>query len=355
MVRPFQASFGTVREREVVVVEAQFADVGTTYGEAAALAEPSYSPEYTADAVTCLTEHLLPRVISQELDSPQAVESALARVRGHEMAKSAVIGAWSAAYATAKGQSLATVLGATRPTVPCGISLGIYQSTAELVAAASVAVDAGFRRLKLKIEPGWDLEPVEAIRVAYPDAMVTVDANAIYTRSSIDHLLLLDEFGLAFVEQPFAADDLWSHVLLQERMQTSLCLDESILSVGDVEIALKVDAARCFNLKVGRVGGVWNAKRIHDHCQAAGAPVWCGGLMESAIGQAECLALAALPGFLYPADIGPSERYFNEDVGVIGPLVAGEIAVPYRVGQPVEIDPDVLHARTVKTVEVQPR
>lgn len=351
MVREFRSSFGGVREREVVILDAEFGGE-RAFGEAAALAEPVYSPEYTRDVVECLRSHLLPRIVGREIGSPEELETWLAPVRGHEMAKSAVIGAWTAAWARTKGVAVVDLLGSERDSVECGISLGIYATVDELVAAVAASTSAGFRRVKLKIQAGWDVEPVAAVRRAFPNAMLAVDANACYRRNDIEHLAKLDAYDLAYIEQPLPEDDLLGHAALQKRIRTAVCLDESIVSAGTLEVAIRLGAARVINLKVGRVGGIWATKRLHDTCVAAGIPVWCGGLMESAIGQAECLAVASLPGFQFPADIGPSERYFKMDLSTIGPLVDGHIAVPQRIGQPIEVDEDFLDRSTVELVDV---
>lgn len=351
MVRPFRTSFGEVLVREVVVLDATFGDT-RTFGEAAALAAPVYSAEYTRDVVECLRSHLLPRIMDRELESPEALEALLAPVRGHEMAKSAVVGAWTVAWAAELGVSMAHLLGSERDLIPCGISLGIYRTTDELEAAVEASLTAGFVRVKLKIGPGWDVDAVTAVRRSFPDLMLTVDGNASYRREDIEHLTKLDNFDLAFIEQPLPEDDLIGHAILQEHIGTSICLDESIVSSGTLQTAIRLGAARVVNLKVGRVGGVWATKRMHDTCVSEGIPVWCGGLMESAIGQGEGLVVASLPGFQFPADIGPSERYFARDLSTIGPLVDGHIAVPSGVGQPVTLDEDFLERATVELVKV---
>jgi O-succinylbenzoate synthase len=354
MVRPFRTSFGEVREREIVVLDAAYGD-RRFFGEAAALAAPVYNAEYTVDVVECLRSHLLPRVLGRVVDTPEELVALLAPVRGHEMAKSAVVGAWMAAWADEQGVSLADLIGAQRDYVDCGISLGIYPSIDQLLAAVQTSLDDGFARVKLKIEPGWDVGVVAQVRSSFPGAMLTVDANASYRREHIEHLAKLDEFGLAYIEQPLPEDDLVGHALLQQRISTDVCLDESIVSSGNLQAAIELGAVRVVNLKVGRVGGVWETKALHDICLSAGIPVWCGGLMESAIGQAECLVVAALPGFAFPADIGPSERYFTRDLSTIGPLVDGRIAVPRRVGQPIAVDETFIESATVESVEVGSR
>lgn len=354
MVRPFRTSFGEVRKREVVILAIEV-PWGRFYGEAAALAEPVYSPEYTVDVAACLKDHLLPRVLGQDIDAPLGLEQLLAPVRGHEMAKAAIVGAWTSAWAASRSASVAELLGSVADEVECGISLGIYPDLDNLLSAVSASLESGFRRVKLKIEPGYDVAPVAAVRSAYPDLMLTVDANGSYSREDIYHLRSLDAFSLAYIEQPLPEDDLVGHAMLQAGVATPLCLDESIVSVGSLQAAIALGAARVMNLKVGRVGGIWSVKRLHDICVDSGIPVWCGGLMESAIGQSECLIVAGLPGFRFPADIGPSERYFKRDLDVIGPLVEGRIAVPRAIGQPIDVDQASLDEATVRLVEVQGR
>lgn len=354
MTSPFRTSFGEVHEREVVILEAEFGG-SRMFGESAALSAPVYSAEYTRDVMECLRTHLLPRLFKQNISTPAELEQMLAPIRGHEMAKSAIVGAWTAAWAEEQGTSVAALLGSVREWIDCGISLGIYDAIDDLIQAIQGALDIGFSRIKLKIQPGWDVDVLRDVRQVFPETMITVDANASYDRGDIDHLTRMDEFDLAYIEQPLAEEDLIGHAMLQSRLATPVCLDESVVSGGSLESAIRLGALRVLNLKVGRVGGLWAAKLMHDICVENGVGVWCGGLMESAIGQAECLAVAGLPGFRYPADIGPSERYFLRDVGRIGPLIDGRIAVPRLVGQPVDVDESVLEESTVELLEVVAR
>jgi o-succinylbenzoate synthase len=273
----------------------------------------------------------------------------LAGIRGHRMAKAALEAAVLDAQLRACGMPLAEYLGGVRDHVRAGVSLGITGSVEELVDLVAANLEQGYPRIKLKIEPGWDLAPVAAVRSRFgEDLELQVDANCAYTRGDLAHLTRLDEYRLALIEQPFAADDLAAHADLAARSTTPVCLDESIHSAGDAVRALSVGAASVLNIKAGRVGGYLEARRIHDLCRANGVPVWCGGMLETGIGRAANLALAACPNFTLPGDISATGRYFAEDITAPFELDDGQLPVPAGPGSGVEILPDVLARLTIE-------
>lgn len=353
MVAPFRAPFGVVSDREVVLAILHSEGEETFVGESASLPAPVYSPDYTGSVVDVLATQFLPAVLRSDAQTALDVQGVLSVFHGHRMAHAAVVDAMLAVESAATGRSVAQLLGVSRSEVECGISLGIEPSVDALVRKVDDAIEQGFLRVKLKISPEWFLEPIRAVRVAHPRVQLSVDANSsFHAPEHLDALAQLDEYDLLMLEQPFAADDLISHRDLQARTDTPICLDESIETMGDLRTALEIDACRVVNLKVGRVGGLLNVKRLHDECFARDTPVWCGGLMESGIGQAACLIAAGLPGFTLPADIGPSSRYFTQDLATIGPLRNGRISVPSRVGQPLPFDQEALDQLTIRKIEV---
>ena len=345
MVAPFRTPFGTIESREVVLVVLTIGG-RSYYGECASLHAPIYSPDYTQGVSDVLTRHLIPSMAGSCPEEPRQLSRVLDSFVGHQMAKSGLVGAWSAWYADQRGTCLSELIGGTRTSVECGISIGIPPSIDALIGNVVQAMETGFRRVKLKVMPGWSAEPVAAVRAHFPGIRITVDGNGSFDAADLDELAALERYDLLFVEQPFPEDDLVLHARLQARMETPICLDESIISAGDVDTALGLDACRVVNIKVGRVGGIWNAKAIHDRCLEDGIPVWCGGLMETGIGQSESLALASLPGCVFPADIGPSERYFRDDIVYVGPMEDGNIAVPTKVMDDRVVRTDVLDQAT---------
>lgn len=265
------------------------------------------------------------------------------------MAKGALELAVLDAGLRARGQSLASYLGSVRDEVDCGVSVGIPadDSLDTLVAEVDGYVAQGYQRIKLKIEPGWDVEPTRVIRERYPDVPLQVDANQAYSRDDIDHLAQLDEFGLLLIEQPLHEDDVLGHKRLADRMTTPMCLDESVLSADNAEFLIDYGACEVVNIKAGRVGGYLEARRIHDLCVGRGVPVWCGGMVETGVGRAANIALASLPGFTLPGDTSGSDRFFTLDVTEPFVLEQGRIAVPAGPGLGVEPLPAVLAELTV--------
>jgi O-succinylbenzoate synthase len=355
LVAPFRTSFGTETARDVLLVHLLGGD-GEGWGECVAMDEPLYSSEYVDAAQQVITAHLLPRLLGGGR-APLAAEVApiLAPVKGHRMAKAALEAAWLDAELRRDGRSLAWRLGATRDRVPSGVSVGIMSSIPQLLDAVSGYLDKGYVRIKLKIEPGWDVEPVGAVRRRFGDALLLqVDANTAYTLADADHLARLDEFGLLLIEQPLPEEELLAHARLAQRMRTPICLDESIVSAVVAAEAIEMGACSIVNIKPGRVGGYLEAQRIHDVCRERGVAVWCGGMLETGVGRAANVALAALPGFTLPGDTSASDRYFAQDITPPFVLDAeGCLAVPQGPGIGVEVLRDVVDSLATSTQVVR--
>jgi O-succinylbenzoate synthase len=353
LVNPFRTSFGTQTSRDVLLVRVVTPD-SEGWGECVALEEPAYSSEYVEGAQHVLRHHLLPRLLEAPEVTAAAVGPLLAGVKGHRMAKAALEAAVLDAELRASGTSLAHHLGAVRDAVDAGVSVGIMSSVGELLDSVDRYVDAGYRRVKLKIEPGWDLEPVAAVRRHIGDVALWVDANAAYTLADADHLAQLDELGLQLIEQPLPEDDVAGHAALAQRLTTPVCLDESITSAHSAADAIARGACTVINVKAGRVGGYLEARRIHDVCAARAVPVWCGGMLETGIGRAANVALAALPNFTLPGDTSASDRYFATDLTEPFVLHDGRLRVPEGPGIGVTPLPDVLRRFTTSVERIRP-
>jgi O-succinylbenzoate synthase len=346
-VTPFRTSFGVQEVRQAILVRA-LGDEVEGWGEVVCGVDPLYSSEYVAGAWDVLVRYLVPAILDRPVQ-PDDVARLTAPIKGHRMAKAGLEMAVLDARLRAAGTSLADHLGGVRASVPVGVSVGIADSHAQLVDRIQQRLDEGYGRIKLKIEPGWDLDMLAAVRSRLGDDVVLqVDANAAYRRADADHLVNLDEFGLVLVEQPLPASDLVGHARLAARMATPMCLDESITSADVAADALELGAAAIVNIKPGRVGGLLEARRVHDLCLAREVPVWCGGMLETGIGRAANLGLASLPGFTLPGDISSSSRYFHRDV--TAPFVAhdGWMAVPNGPGLGVDVDMAVVAAATAR-------
>lgn len=355
LVRPFRTSFGTETVRDVILVEAISTDGMSGWGECVTMSWPGYSYEYGDGAIDVMTRHLLPALVEvAAADDPADVRAAMEVVRGHPMAKTALSTAMLDVWLRERSMSLASYLGAERTHVDSGVSVGIptTESIDELLDEVEGYIAAGYRRIKLKIEPGWDLEPVGAVRERWPDIPLQTDANQAYQRSDAVHLARMDEFGLLLHEQPLHEEDWYGHVLLSQACATPICMDESIHSVACADSAIHFAACSIINIKPGRVGGYLTAKEIHDLCRAQDVPVWCGGMLETGIGRAANVALAALPGFTLPGDTSASNRYYTVDVTEPFVLDDGRLAVPTGPGIGVDPIPEVLADLTVWSTEL---
>jgi o-succinylbenzoate synthase len=340
LVTPFRTSFGEQVDRTVLLVRVMFDDGSEGWGECVAMSEPLYSSEFVDAAELVIADHLLPRLPAGGDLRAGDVADLLRPVRGHPMSKAAVEMAVLDAELRREGTSLASRLGARRDRVPSGVSVGIFPTVEQLLRAVEGYVEEGYVRIKLKIEPGWDLEPVRRVRELIGDDMpLQVDANAAYARTDIEHLCRLDDLGLLLIEQPLPEEDLIGHARLAAASSTPVCLDESVVSVASAADAIELGAAEVINIKPGRVGGYLEARRIHDLCVDRGIPVWCGGMLETGIGRAANAALAALDGFTLPGDISASTRFYARDI-VVDPIVVvdGHVAVPTGPGLGYELD-----------------
>jgi O-succinylbenzoate synthase len=356
---PFQTSFGTEVERECIIISVH-GDGLTGWGECVAsrgfagAGSPQldwnlYSYETTQTAWHILRDFLIPQVIRRPLSVEHMVELGT-RLRGHPLARAGLEAAVWDITAQIENISLSRALGGARDKVPVGVSIGIQPSVDALVAQVDDYLSQGYRRIKIKIKPGFDLEPVKAIRTKHPSILFQVDANSAYTLADAPLFEAMDEHKLLLIEQPLGWDDLYDHSKLQPRLRTPICLDESIHSVGHARLAIELGATRVINIKPGRVSGFTESRRIHDVCQSAGVPVWCGGMLETGIGRAGNVAMASLPGFTLPGDISASDRYYVEDI--VDPPFAlnpdSTIDVPRGPGLGVTVNLQRLDAVTVK-------
>lgn len=349
LVAPFRTSFGTQTVREALLLRAVTPDA-EGWGECVAMSEPLYSSEYLAGAADVLRRFMVPALGRVERLDANAVAPTLAPFRGHRMAKAALETAVLDAELRARGIPLARELGAVRDRVPCGVSVGIMDSIPVLLDAVAGYLDEGYLRIKLKIEPGWDIEPVRAVRERFgDDVLLQVDANTAYRRSDARHLSELDPFDLLLIEQPLDDEDIVGHAQLARSLTTPVCLDESIVSARAAADAIALGACSIINIKPGRVGGYLESRRIHDLCVAHDIPVWCGGMLESGIGRAANLALAALPGFTLPGDTSASDRYYATDVTEPFRLEDGHLPVPTGPGLGIDPIADVLDTVTSRT------
>ncbi|MGA9162299.1 MAG: o-succinylbenzoate synthase [Actinomycetota bacterium] len=346
LVRPFRTSFGVSSEKVCILARVE-TDDAFGWGECVSDVEPTFSEEWNDGAWLMIRDVLAPALFAAGDVEAERVGSVFSFVRGHPMAKATLENAVLDAELRARGRSLAAHLGAVRDRVECGVSVGIAPSADVLREQVAGYLAEGYRRIKLKIEPGNDVERVRAIRDANPEILLSVDANAAYRLGDIEVFRALDAFGLLMIEQPLHHQDLWEHSLLQRQIRTDVCLDESIRSAADARAAIELGSCRIVNIKQGRVGGLLEAKRVHDVAAELGVPVWCGGMLETGIGRSTNLALAALPNFRLPGDTSATSRYFAQDL--TEPLVLspdGTLPVPDGPGIGVDPDPDRLQAAT---------
>lgn len=350
LVSPFRTSFGTELQRDVLLVRVETPDA-EGWGECVAMEAPLYSSEYVDAAADVITRFLIPRLVAYgDRLTAARVAHILEPIKGHPMAKAAVELAVLDAELRAVGRSFADEIGSVKDAVPSGVSVGIMNSIPELLTAVEGYLAQGYVRIKLKIEPGWDIAPVRAVREKFGDIPLQVDANTAYTLGDARLLAQLDPFDLLLIEQPLPEDDVRGHAELAKQIRTPVCLDESIESAQDAAAAISLGACSIINVKPARVGGYLEARRIHDVAAAHGVPVWCGGMLETGIGRAANVALAALPNFVLPGDTSASDRYYARDLTAPFVLDNGHLRVPTGPGTGVDVLPDVL-AEVTRTRE----
>lgn len=352
LLRPFEAAHGTERVKHCLVLRLDCEGV-SGWGECVAMSGPWYSEETTVTAWHILTEYMLPSVLGRELSSAGELLGLVAPVRGNNMARAALEGAFLDALARARGVSLSRLLGGVRSEIDSGVSIGMQRSPAELASAVERELRAGYKRAKLKIGPGADVEYVREVRRRLPDAALMVDANSAYSLHDAQRLEALDAYDLMMIEQPLAYDDIVDHAALARRLRTPICLDESIRSAEDARKALDLGSCRVINVKPGRLGGLTESVRTHDLCRERGVPVWCGGMLETNIGRAHNVTLASLPGFTLPGDVSASDRYFARDIAFPNFELTprGAIALPDSPGIGVEVDERRLGEVTLRREE----
>ncbi len=333
LVDPFETSMDRTVARRIMLVQADVDGV-IGWGECVAGETPYYSPETADTAWLILRDFLWPLIKGKDFGSAGEVWELLARVRGHNMAKAGLEAAVWDAEAKQKGVPLAKLIGGVREEIACGVSIGIKESLDELTAAVKKELGDGYQRIKIKIKPGYDLEPVRRLRQEFPRIKLMVDANSAYTLDDWPLLKQLEGFYLMMIEQPLGWDDLYSHVELQKKLETPICLDECIHTEEQAQAAIELGACKIINIKLGRVGGYTVSRRIHDLCQRHGIPVWCGGMLEAGIGRAHNIALSTLPNFTLPGDVAASKRYWEEDIILPEVTVSpqGTIRVPTGPG-----------------------
>jgi O-succinylbenzoate synthase len=349
LAHPFETSFGITTARRILLVELE-SDGLTAWGECVAGEHPYFSDE-TIDTAWIVTEtELAPRLLDADLTGAGGVVDLFKQVRGHRMAKAALENAVWDLEAQVERTSLSNLLGGTRSVIPCGVSIGIQPSPEQLMDKIAAELDAGYQRVKLKCKPGWDNRIFEAVRARWPDITLSCDANSAYRMRDFDHIATWDQFNLLMIEQPLWYDDFYFHSMLQKRLDTPICLDESIRNRRDALAAIEMESCRIINIKVGRVGGFSEAIAVHNAAEERGIPVWCGGMLETGIGRSHNIALSSLSNFSLPGDVSASSRYWVEDI--IEPAVTvsakGEITVPTVVGRGFEVRRDRIEALTVR-------
>jgi O-succinylbenzoate synthase len=349
LVHFFETSFGRVYSRRILLVSVDAEGV-RGWGECVAGEDPFYSPEWIETAWPTISQYLAPTLLNNEVESGRDCAALFAKVRGHRMAKAGLENAVWDAEARQKQQPLWKLLGGSRRDIACGVSIGIQDSPEQLLEKIAIELAAGYRRIKVKVKPGWDLNVLERIRAHWADILLSVDANSAYTLEEVEHLRKFDAFKLLMIEQPLWDDEIYLHARLQKLIQTSICLDESIHHARAADFALEIGACRIMNIKVGRVGGFTEAKKVHDVAQRHNIPVWCGGMLESGVGRAHNIALSTLENFRLPGDVSASKRYWKEDI--IEPEVEvsadGTIAISDEAGTGHRVREDFVQKLTVR-------
>ena len=349
LAHPFETSFGLTTGRRILLIELE-ADGLTAWGECVAGEHPYFTEEMIDTAWIVTETELAPRLLDAEVHTGSNCPDIFKQVRGHRMAKAALENAVWDLEAQATRISLAELLGGTREKIPCGVSIGIQPSPEQLMDKIAEELAAGYQRIKLKCKPGWDSRIFEAVRERWPDIMLSCDANSVYRMKDLDYIAEWDRFKLLMIEQPLWFDDFYFHSLLQKRLKTPICLDESIRNRRDALAAIAMDSCQIINIKVGRVGGFCEAIAVHNIAEERGIPVWCGGMLETGIGRSHNIALSSLPNFSLPGDVSASSRYWSQDI--IEPEVTvsskGEIVVPTSIGRGFEVQMDRIEKLTVR-------
>lgn len=353
LVTAFETSFEKTSERRILLVEANSGGVAG-WGEATSPETPFYNEETTETAWHIICDYVAPMLLGREIECAASIHGLLEPIRGHHMAKGGVEAAAWELEARSCNRPLWQHISGVRAEIPCGVSIGIKKSVEELLDTIQRELEAGYQRIKLKIKPGWDVEVLARVRARFPAIKLSVDANCAYTPADTAHLKRLDDYYLMMIEQPLGYDDLYAHARLQEQLETPVCLDECVRNARLAEAAIALRAGRIINIKLGRVGGFGEARRIHDIAQANKIPAWCGGMLESGVGRAHNIALSTLPNFVLPGDVSASKRYWQRDI--ISPPVEvtprGTIVVPRGPGLGYDIDFDYIDSLTVRKKEI---
>ena len=353
---PFETSFGLTTGRRILLIELE-AEGLTAWGECVAGEHPYFSDEMIDTAWIITETELAPRILEADVESGGTVPPLFKQVRGHRMAKAAVENAVWDLEAQVEGVPLSKLLGGTRQEIPCGVSIGIQPTLEQLMDKIALELEAGYQRIKLKCKPGWDTHVFESVRKRWPDILLSCDANSAYRLKDFDHIATWDQFKLLMIEQPLWYDDFYFHSMLQKRIETTICLDESIRNRRDALAAIDMGSCKIINIKVGRVGGFSEAIAVHNAAEERGIPVWCGGMLETGIGRAHNIALSSLPNFTLPGDVSASRRYWSQDI--IEPEVTvsktGEITVPTGVGSGFQVDRGRIEELTVRRQTIRAR
>lgn len=352
----FETSFGSTVIKDLLLVSV-YGEGGVGYAECVAMPNPYYNEETTETAWHMMEQFLIPKLFANPIETPEDVDRLFAPVRRNNMAKAVLEGAIWDLYSKQKGISLAKALGGEKSIIDVGISIGIEPTVGQVLDKVERHLGEGYKKIKVKIKPGFDVEVIRSIRERFGDAVpLMADANSAYTMEHLDVMKELDQYGLIMIEQPLAHDDIIDHAKLQKELRTPICLDESIHSVDDARKAIELGSCKIINIKVGRVGGLTESKRIHDFCQAHDIPVWCGGMIESGVGRAHNIAITALPNFTIPGDTAASSRYWDEDIVEPGvELVApGQMAVPDRPGIGFTVNPQAVGKYVIRSVNFRP-
>ncbi len=354
LVHFFETSFGRTYERDIVLIEVISSGI-SGWGEVTAAENPFYNEEWMGSVWPLLVDYVSPRVLHHAFASPAEIGARTAHIRGHNMARGGLeVAVWDL-KARLNNEPLWKTIGAgTRNEISCGVSIGIQDSVDQLLEKIETELAAGYQRIKMKIKPGWDVDVIRQVRTRFPQIKLMADANSAYSLKDLEHLKALDEFYLMMIEQPLGHDEIIDHAALQDVLKTPICLDECIRSVHHAEQAIRLRAGRIINIKLGRVGGFAEARRIHDVCQANGIPVWCGGMLEAGIGRAHNIALSTFPNFVLPGDVSASKRYWNRDIvtPAIDVTSRGTIEVSNKPGFGYEIDTDYLESLVVRRQEL---